>query len=355
MDVLFVLLIFAVAAIIVLWQAAKVVPQQQVWVIERLGRYNQTLRAGLNVIVPFLDRVRDRQDLRETVVAIDAQECITKDNVRITVDGVLFYQIVDPVKATYGIAPELHGKRDSGMAFGIAGMGPRSGIIQLAQTTVRSEIGKIELDRTFEERPMINAHIVSEIDKASAAWGIKVLRYEIKNITPPADLREAMERQMLAERQKRAAILISEGERTAAINASEGSRAAAINASEGNRQAMINNAEGEKQKKIKEAEGQAAAITAVANATADGIRAVAQALQSPGGFEALQYRVATHYIDQFGLLARETNTMILPTNFADVAGVLATAMSVIRHKNADGGAPGFTASTPTPTTPLPRS
>jgi regulator of protease activity HflC (stomatin/prohibitin superfamily) len=225
----------------------------------------------------------------------------------------------------------------------------------LAQTTVRSEIGKIELDRTFEERPLINAHIVSEIDKASAAWGIKVLRYEIKNITPPDDLRAAMEKQMLAERQKRAAILISEGERTAAINASEGERAAAINASEGTRQAMINNAEGEKERKIREAEGQAAAITAVANATADGIRAVAQALQSPGGLEALQFRLADQYISQFGLLAKETNTMILPTNLADVAAVLATAMSVIKRNETDGGAPRSTPSAAIPTTSLPRS
>lgn len=308
MAALFVIIVFAGAAIYVLQASAKVVPQQQAWVIERLGRYSNTLRAGLHLIVPFMDTVRYRQNLREQVQPIPAQDCITKDNVQIEVDAVIYYQIIDPVKASYGIAPN-----------------PEAGITQLAQTTVRSEIGKIELDRTFEERPAINAHIVGEIDKASAAWGVKVLRYEIKSIKPPTDILEAMERQMRAERDKRAAILESEGKRDALINTAEGSKQQEIKASEARRQREIN-----------EAEGRAAAIRAVATATAAGLKEVAAAIQAPGGLDAVQLRVAEQYLQEFGKLAKESNTIILPANVSDIASMIALAMSVIRDRREAG-------------------
>jgi regulator of protease activity HflC (stomatin/prohibitin superfamily) len=236
------------------------------------------------------------------------------------VDGILYFKIIDPERATYGI---------SNLRFAIE---------QLAQTTLRSEIGKIELDHTFEERPHINANVVTEIDKASEAWGVKVLRYEIKTIRPPADILEAMEKQMRAEREKRAAVLQSEGQ-----------RASAINVSEGQRESQINRAEGEKQQLIKEAEGRAAAIRTVAEATAAGIRAIADAIQAPGGLEAVQYRVATDYVAQFGNLARETNTLILPSNFSDLGGMIAAAMTVIKHSN--GGPSTGSGPRPVPAAP----
>jgi regulator of protease activity HflC (stomatin/prohibitin superfamily) len=308
---------FAILVIYAMFATVRVVPQQSAWIIERLGRYDRTVLGGLQILVPFLEEPRNVLDLREQAVTIPEQDCITKDNVMVHVDGILYYKIVDPERATYGI---------SNLRFAIE---------QLAQATLRSEIGKIELDHTFEERPHINANVVTEIDKASEAWGAKVLRYEIKTIRPPADILEAMEKQMRAEREKRAAILQSEGERTSAINPSEGVR-----------ESLINRAEGQKQQLIKEAEGKAAAIRAVADATAAGIRAVAASIEAPGGYEAVQYRVATDYIGQFGNLAKETNTLILPANFADMAGMIATAMSVIRHDNGGDGAPKSSGGTP---------
>src|SRR5229473_3077368 len=281
--------LFAILVIYAMISTVRVVPQQSAWIVERLGRYERTLLGGLQILTPFVDAIRAEIDLREEAVTIAEQDCITKDNVLVHVDGILYYKIVDPERATYGI---------SNLPFAIE---------QLAQTTLRSEIGKIELDHTFEERPLINANIVTEVDKASEAWGAKVLRYEIKTIRPPADILEAMEKQMRAEREKRAAVLQSEGERNAAINQSEGVR----------------------ESLIKEAEGRGAAIRTVAEATAAGIRAIAEAIESPGGYEAVQYRVASDYIGQFGNLAKETNTLILPANFADVAGMIATAMNVI--------------------------
>src|SRR3984893_10366525 len=298
--------LFAILVIYAMVARLRRVPQHSACIVDRLGRYDRTLLGGLQILTPFVDAIRAEIDLREQAVAIAEQDCIKKDNVLVHVDGILYYKIVDPERATYGI---------SRLPFAIE---------QLAQTTLRSEIGKIELDHTFEERPLLKANIVAEFDKASEAWGVKVLRYEIKTIRPPADILEAMEKQMRAEREKRAAVLQSKGERSAAINQSEGVR-----------ESIIIRAEGEKQQLIKEAEGKAAAIRAVAMATAEGIRAVAEAIQGPGGFEAVQFRVANDYIQQFGNLAKETNTLILPSNMSDIAGMVATAMNVIRH--ADGG------------------
>jgi len=300
------LFIFFVLAMIVFWMVAKtavVVPQQNAYVIERLGRFAGVLDAGFHILVPFVDVIRYRHILKEQAMDIAEQVCITKDNVQVAVDGILYLKVMDPERASYGI---------SNYNFAIT---------QLAQTTLRSEIGKIDLDRTFEERTTINAMVVNEVDKASEAWGVKVLRYEIKNITPPQDILAAMEKQMRAEREKRALILQSEGERDAAINSAEGQKQQVIKASEANKQQRIN-----------EAEGQSAAILAVARATAEGIQSVARAIGAEGGFEAVQLRVAEQYINQFGNLAKAGNTLIIPSNLSDVASVLAAAMTVIQPK-----------------------
>jgi len=298
---LIVVLVLAAFVVLIIAKTAVVVPQQNAYVVERLGKYNATLGAGFHILVPFIDVVRYRHSLKETAVDIPEQVCITRDNVQVHVDGVIYLQVLNAERASYGVSDYL---------FAIS---------QLAQTTLRSEVGKIELDRTFEERSHINIQVVNELDKASDPWGIKVLRYEIKNITPPADVLAAMEKQMRAEREKRAVILTSEGERDAAINVAEGQKQQVIKASEANKQQQIN-----------EAEGQAAAILAVAGATAEGIRRVADAIGVAGGYEAVQLRVAESYIERFGELAKSSNTMILPANAADVASMIATAMSVIR-------------------------
>ena len=287
---------------IVLAKTAVVVPQQSQFVVERLGRYAGTLDAGFHILIPFLDIIRYRHSLKEQAVDIPEQICITRDNVQVGVDGILYLKVLDAERASYGI---------SNYAFAI---------IQLAQTTLRSEIGKIELDRTFEERSTINGQVVSELDKASEPWGVKVLRYEIRNITPPRDILDAMEKQMRAEREKRATILNSEGVRDAAINTAEGEKQKAIKASEANKQQQIN-----------EAEGEASAIMTVAQATAAGIRSVAEAIGAPGGYQAVQLRVAEQYIERFGELARQNNTMIVPANVADIASMIAAAMGVIRQ------------------------
>lgn len=297
---LVVVLVLAVLVVIVIGKTAVVVPQQTAFVVERLGKYHSTLGAGFHILVPFVDVIRYRHSLKETAVDIPEQICITKDNVQVHVDGLLYLQVLNPERASYGVADYLFA------------------ITQLAQTALRSEVGKIELDRTFEERSYINVQVVNELDKASEPWGIKVLRYEIKNITPPADVLAAMEKQMRAEREKRAVILTSEGERDAAINAAEGEKQQVIKASEAKKQQQIN-----------EAEGAAAAIQAIATATADGIRKVAEAIQIPGGFEAVQLRVAEQYINRFGELAKATNTMILPASLSDVGSMIALAMNVI--------------------------
>jgi regulator of protease activity HflC (stomatin/prohibitin superfamily) len=299
---LVVFIVLAILVLIVIAKTAVVVPQQSAYVVERLGRFAGVLQAGFHILIPFLDVIRYRHSLKETALDIPAQICITRDNVQVQVDGVLYLKILNPERASYGIS-DYH--------FAIS---------QLAQTTLRSEIGKIDLDKTFEERMNINAQVVQELDKASEPWGVKVLRYEIKNITPPHDVLAAMEKQMRAEREKRAVILTSEGARDAAINTAEGEKQQVIKASEARRQQQIN-----------EAEGQAAAILAVAQATAAGLRQVAEAIRQPGGMEATQLRVAEQYVAQFGELAQKTNTMILPANVADVAGMVATAMKVFKQ------------------------
>jgi regulator of protease activity HflC (stomatin/prohibitin superfamily) len=300
---LIVAVVFAVLVLIVVARSAVVVPQQSAYVIERLGKYAGTLSAGFHLLVPFVDVIRYRHSLKEAAMDIPEQVCITRDNVQVAVDGVLYLKVLNPERASYGVANYL---------FAIS---------QLAQTTLRSEIGKIELDRTFEERTHINVQVVNELDKASDPWGIKVLRYEIKNITPPKDVLMAMEKQMRAEREKRAVILASEGERDAAINSAEGEKQQVIKASEAKQQQQIN-----------EAEGAAAAIRAIATATADGIRTVAEQIGRPGGFEAVQLRVAEQYIGQFGELARTTNTVVLPANVADVGSMIALAMGMFGRK-----------------------
>src|SRR6186713_148191 len=300
---LVVLLMLAVVVLIVIAKTAVVVPQQNAYVVERLGRYSGTLGAGFHVLLPFVDVIRYRHSLKEGAYDIPAQVCITRDNVQVGVDGVLYMKVLNAERASYGISDFIFA------------------ITQLAQTTLRSEIGKIELDRTFEERTNINISVVQELDKASEPWGVKVLRYEIKNITPPKDVLQAMEKQMRAEREKRATILNSEGVRDAAINQAEGEKQQVIRASEARRQQQIN-----------EAEGQASAILSVARATGEGIRQVADAIRQPGGMEATQLRVAENYIVQFGELAKKTNTLILPANVADTASMVATAMRVFQQQ-----------------------
>ena len=303
---LIVLLILAFLVLIIIAKTAIVVPQQSAFVVERLGRYHATLGAGFHVLLPFVDSIRYRHSLKESAVDIPAQVCITRDNVQVGVDGVLYLKVLNPERASYGISDYL---------FAIS---------QLAQTTLRSEVGKIDLDRTFEERTNINTAVVSELDKASESWGVKVLRYEIKNITPPADVLAAMEKQMRAEREKRAVILTSEGTRDAAINTADGVKQEVIKASEARKQQQIN-----------EAEGQAAAILAVASATAEGIRRVAEAIKLPGGFEAVQLRVAEQYVEQFGELAKKSNTLVLPANVADVGSMIALAMKSVQAAGPD--------------------
>lgn len=291
----------AILFFIVLGRTAIVVPQQNAYIVERLGKYFGTLQAGFHILLPFVDVVRYKHMLKEQALDIPEQICITRDNVQVGVDGVLYMKVMDPERASYGI---------SNYVFAI---------MQLAQTTLRSELGKIELDRTFEERTNVNTSVVSELDKATEPWGIKVLRYEIKNITPPADILAAMEKQMRAEREKRAVILTSEGTRDAAINNAEGDKQQTIKRSEAKRLQQIN-----------ESEGQAQAIMAIAKATAEGIREVAETIQMPGGMEAVQLKVADKYIEQFGNLAKTNNTMIIPQNMGDVSGMIATAMSIIQ-------------------------
>jgi regulator of protease activity HflC (stomatin/prohibitin superfamily) len=304
---LIVTIALVILLLIVVAKTAVVVPQQSAYVVERLGKYSGTLGAGFHILLPFLDVIRYRHSLKEIAIDIPEQICITRDNVQVGIDGVLYLRVLDPERASYGI---------SNYVFAIT---------QLAQTTLRSEVGKIELDRTFEERTNINISVVSELDKASEAWGVKVLRYEIKNITPPQDVLAAMEKQMRAEREKRATILNSEGARDSAINTAEGAKQQVIKASEARKQQQIN-----------EAEGQGAAILTVANATAEGIRAVAEAIGMPGGLEAVQLRVAEQYIREFGNLAKHNNTMILPANLTDVGSIIATAMTVVRGQTPEG-------------------
>jgi regulator of protease activity HflC (stomatin/prohibitin superfamily) len=309
MEPLYVVLILAaLLVVIVLAKTAIVVPQQSAFVIESLGRYSRTIQAGFHILVPFVERIAYRHSLKEEAIDIPEQICITRDNVQVGVDGVLYLQVLEASKASYGITNY------------------RFAITQLAQTTLRSEIGKIELDRTFEERATINANVVSELDKASAPWGVKVLRYEIKNINPPKDVLQAMEKQMRAEREKRAVVLTSEGERDAKINQAEGEKQRVIKESEANRQQQIN-----------EAAGEAEAILAVATATAEGLKRVGEALSGRGGIEAMQLRVAEEYVKQFGHLADEaSSTLVVPANLADISSMIALATSVVKNQTKAG-------------------
>ncbi len=306
MGSMYVVFVIAILVLIVLAKTAVVVPQQSGYVVETLGRYNRTIQAGFHILVPFIDRIAYKHNLKEEAMDIPEQVCITRDNVQVGVDGVLYLQVLDASKASYGITNY------------------RFAIIQLAQTTLRSEIGKIELDRTFEERQTINAHVVAELDKASAPWGVKVLRYEIKNINPPKDILGAMEKQMRAEREKRAVVLNSEGERDAKINQAEGDK-----------QRVIKESEGTKQRQINEAQGQASAILAVATATAEGLKQVGEALAGRGGLEAMQLRIAEAYVKQFGTLASEaSSTLVVPANLSDVASMIALATNVVKNQKA---------------------
>ena len=303
-------LAIAIVAIIVVIKTAVVVPQQNAYIVESLGKYSRTLGAGFHILIPFLERVAYRHTLKEQAIDVEEQICITSDNVQVGVDGVLYLQVMEASKASYGIGDYL---------FAIA---------QLAQTTLRSEIGKIELDKTFEERSHINVRVVEELDQASNPWGVKVLRYEIKNINPPHDVLTAMEKQMRAEREKRATVLESEGVRDAKINEAEGEK-----------QRVIKESEAAKQQQINEAEGEAAAILAVAEATAEGLSKVAAALNEEGGDKAMQLRVAEDYLERFGNLAKEGNTLIVPATLSDVASMISAATTVF-ERAADSKAPG---------------
>ena len=295
------LVILIVAAIFIV-RSIKVVPQQNAWVVERLGKYHATLTPGLNFLVPFVDRLAYRHSLKEIPLDVPSQVCITKDNTQLTVDGILYFQVTDPMRASYGSSNYI------------------VAITQLAQTTLRSVIGRMELDKTFEERDAINAAVVAALDEAALNWGVKVLRYEIKDLTPPAEILRSMQAQITAEREKRALIAASEGRRQEQINIATGEREASIARSEGEKQAEINKALGE-----------AAAITAVADATADAIRKIAASIEEPGGAQAVQLKVAEKAIDAYGQLAKTTNTMIVPGNMTEVSGLIATAMAVMQR------------------------
>lgn len=295
-------LVIVFFVIVTLFKCVRIVPQKSAYIVERLGKYNATLEAGFHLLVPIIDRVAYKHSLKEQAVDVPPQMCITRDNISVEVDGILYLMVVDPAKASYGISNYLFAST------------------QLAQTTMRSEMGKLELDRSFEERTLINSAIVAAVDKASDPWGVKVTRYEIKNITPPQTIRDAMEKQMRAEREKRALIAESEGERQARINRADGTK-----------QEAIAHSEGEKMKRINEAEGRAAEIKLVASATADGIREIAAATKTEGGVNAVNLRLAEQYINEFGKLAKVNNTMIIPSDLAHVAGLIKAANTVIKE------------------------
>ena len=286
--------------LIIIISNVKVVPQRSAYIVERLGKYRGTLMAGFKILMPFIDKIRYKHTLKEQAIDVASQTCITRDNISVEVDGILYLQVIDPKKASYGIDDY------------------RFASIQIAQTTMRSVIGKLELDKTFEERDTINTAIVEAVDKASDPWGVKVSRYEVKNITPPQSIKDAMEKQMRAEREKRAVIAESEGERQAKINVADGDK-----------QELIARSEGEKQKRINEAEGRAAEIERVATATASGIRQIALAIGDENGIDAVNLRIAEQYLREFGKLASENNTMIIPSNMADISSIIATATSVL--------------------------
>jgi regulator of protease activity HflC (stomatin/prohibitin superfamily) len=297
----YVAIILLVIAAIFVVRSLKVVPQQHAWVVERLGKYHATLAPGLNILVPFIDRVAYKHVLKEIPLDVPSQVCITKDNTQLQVDGILYFQITDAMRASYGSSNYV------------------VAITQLAQTTLRSVVGKMELDKTFEERDAINAAVVMALDEAALNWGVKVLRYEIKDLTPPAEILRAMQAQITAEREKRALIAASEGRRQEQINIATGER-----------EAFIARSEGEKQAEINKAQGEAAAILAVAEATANAIRQIASAIQSPGGEQAVQLKVAERAVEAYQNLAKVNNTMIVPGNMSEVAALIGTAMTLMK-------------------------
>ncbi|QEL55664.1 SPFH domain-containing protein [Chromobacterium paludis] len=308
-------LILFLAVVVFIFKSLAVVPQQHAYIVERLGRYHATLTPGLNIINPFIDRIAYKHSLKEIPLDVPSQICITRDNTQLKVDGILYFQVTDAKLASYGTSNYI------------------VAITQLSQTTLRSVIGKLELDKTFEERDDINRSVVASLDEAAINWGVKVLRYEIKDLVPPQDILHAMQAQITAEREKRARIAQSEGVKVEQINLATGAREAAIQKSQGEMQATINNSEGNKQAAINQAKGEAEAIRLVADATADAINRIAGAVRTEGGLEAVNLKVAEQYIAAFGKLAKENNTIIMPSNVADVGGLVASALSVVKQTN----------------------
>lgn len=307
----------ALLALVVLFlsKAFKVVPQQHAWVVERLGKFHAVLNPGLNMLIPFIDNVSYKHLLKEVPLDVPSQICITRDNTQLQVDGILYFQVTDPKLASYGTSNYI------------------LAISQLAQTTLRSVIGKMELDRTFEERDSINHTVVAALDEAASSWGVKVLRYEIKDLTPPKEILHAMQAQITAEREKRALIAASEGRKQEQINIATGEREAAIQRSEGHMQAAINQSEGEKQAVINKALGEAESLRLVALANAEAIAKVAQSMKIEGGLEATNLKVAEQYIEAFSKLAKESNTLMLPSQAGDIASMVATALSVVKKQS----------------------
>lgn len=296
-------LVILIVALVFVFKTINVVPQQHAWVVERLGKYHATLAPGLNIVVPFVDRIAYRHSLKEIPLDVPPQVCITKDNTQLQVDGILYFQVTDPMRASYGSSNYIQA------------------ITQLAQTTLRSVIGRMELDKTFEERDHINTTVVNAIDESAANWGVKVLRYEIKDLTPPAEILHSMQRQITAEREKRALIAASEGRRQEAINIASGEREASIARSEGEKQAAINRAQGE-----------ATAIVALAEASSNALRQVGDAIRAPGGMDAVNLRVAEHYVDAFGKLAKTNNSIIVPADLGDMSGLIASALQIVKSQ-----------------------
>jgi regulator of protease activity HflC (stomatin/prohibitin superfamily) len=296
-------LVIFIVALVFVFKTINVVPQQHAWVVERLGKFHATLAPGLNIVVPFIDRIAYKHSLKEIPLDVPPQVCITKDNTQLQVDGILYFQVTDPMRASYGSSNYIQA------------------ITQLAQTTLRSVVGRMELDKTFEERDHINTTVVNAIDESAANWGVKVLRYEIKDLTPPAEILHSMQRQITAEREKRALIAASEGRRQEAINIASGEREAAIARSEGEKQAAINRAQGE-----------AAAIVALADASASALRQVGEAIRAPGGIDAVNLRVAEHYVDAFGKLAKTNNSIIVPADMGDMSGLIASALTIVKSQ-----------------------
>ena len=308
-----ILILLGIFILVAFLSTFKVVPQRSVYIVERLGKYSRTLDAGFHILIPFIDKIAYKQNLKEQAIDVASQICITKDNIAVEVDGILYLQVIDPQKASYGIDNY------------------RFAVIQIAQTTMRSIIGKMELDKTFEERETVNGSIVNAVDKASEPWGIKVSRYEVKNISPPQTIRDAMEKQMRAEREKRAVIAESEGDKQAKINRAEGDK-----------QEMIARSEGEKQRMINEASGTATEIEMIAIATAKGITEIAKAIEEEGGMNAVNLRIAEQYLTEFGKLAKVNNTMIVPADLSDIAGVISSITSVLNKTNMETINAGFT-------------